>query len=137
IAARAGNRRRYRAFASLRAVQALAAMGQFELALHHVPEINQLPLVWQELAVQLRDDLVANAVLSPAVHRQSGDAVIQYEAWAHFVDLHPDRAHFLRHLSTAFLDLGLYSTAVTPLRDQLRLFPDANEEARLALQLAR
>ncbi|GEM_PF-4143415 len=136
IAAAAGNRARYGAFAWLRATHVLSDLGAPDLALHHFPRIEQLPPRWQEAAKIERDRIVSASIGWPGSTSRPLDTAVRYAAWESLTSDHVERDSLRDLVADAYIQLGLYELAIPLLRDQLTRIPAAQEEARIVALLA-
>lgn len=114
---------------ALRGAMVLHAAGLGAAALARLPESDALEGPWQQVTVDLRRDLLALALLGPALRDDPRGTVIQWNRWNETLDATAGREQLLDIVSAAHERLGLFDEALPLLQEQLRTVAHPADEA--------
>jgi tetratricopeptide (TPR) repeat protein len=136
IAAAVIDRAGFDEFAALRASMVLRDLGNSTAALSRIPDAAPLPELWRLAAESLRQDLVADALIGPALRGDPRGTAIAWERWSAQAEHLDDRDIVTDVVSEAHERLGLFETALPMLQQHLRKIASAADEADLVGRVA-
>lgn len=136
IAAAVIDRAGFDEFAALRASMVLRDLGDSPTALSRIPDIAPLPEIWRVTAESLRQDLVADALIGPALRGDPRGTAIAWERWSAQAANLDDRDVVTNVVSEAHERLGLFEIALPMLQEHLRKIVSPTDEADLVGRVA-
>lgn len=116
---------------AVRSAMLLHAMGLGSVALNRLPDPDAVEGPWQKVTVDLRRDLLALALLGPALRGDPRGAVIQWNRWKETLDDTAGREQLVDIISAAHETLGLFDEALPLLQERLRTVAHPADEAEL------
>jgi tetratricopeptide (TPR) repeat protein len=131
VAATVANAGELAGLVALRTAMVLHAMDLDSAALVRLPDPDAVAGPWREVALDLRRDLLALALLGPALRGDPRGTVIQWNRWKDSLDEAAGREQLVDLVSASHEALGLFDEALVLLQERLRTISRPADEAEL------